>query len=208
MSHLDHRTLQICPFRLGERSDARGVTIGSMSPAGSEPGLFQPPQPASREPRSSLPWVIAGGVVIVVIGIVVLLGHRSAPTNPGGAGLAPPDPYAASLPIANLQMSQANSMVGGQSTYIDGQISNHGQETVTGVTIQVAFHDLANQIVQKETMPLNLIRTRQPYVDTQPVSAAPILPGETREFRLIFDHVSQDWNQNYPEIRIIQVSGK
>lgn len=183
-------------------------TIGSMSTPGSEPGLFQPQRPASREPRSTLPWLIAGGFVIVVIGVLVALSHRSQPANPGGAGLAPPDPYAASLPITNLQMSQANSMVGGESTYIDGQIANHGNTTVTGVTVQVAFRDLANQIVQKETMPLNLIRTRQPYVDTEPVGAAPILPGQTREFRLIFDHVSQDWNQSYPEIRVIRVSGK
>jgi hypothetical protein len=179
-----------------------------MSTPGSEPGLFQPQRPASREPRSTLPWLIAGGFVIVVIGVLVALSHRSQPANPGGAGLAPPDPYAASLPITNLQMSQANSMVGGESTYIDGQIANHGNTTVTGVTVQVAFRDLANQIVQKETMPLNLIRTRQPYVDTEPVGAAPILPGQTREFRLIFDHVSQDWNQSYPEIRVIRVSGK
>jgi hypothetical protein len=62
--------------------------------------------------------------------------------------------------------------------------------------------------VQKETMPLNLIRTHQPYIDTEPVSAAPIKPGETREFRLIFDHVAEGWNQNYPEIRVIEVKFK
>ena len=170
--------------------------------------MFQPPSAAAREARSTLPWVIAGVVVLLVVGIIVALGHRSQPSNPGGAGLAPADPYAASLPISNLKMSQANSVVGTQATYIDGQIANHGNETVTGITVQVAFRDIGNQIVQKETMPLNLIRTREPYVDTEPVRAAPILPGDSREFRLIFDHVAQDWNQNYPEIRIIAVSGK
>jgi len=170
--------------------------------------MFQPPSAQAREARSTLPWVIAGAVVLVVVGIIVALGHRGQPSNPGGAGLAPADPYAASLPISNLKMSQANSVVGAQATYIDGQIANHGNETVTGITVQVAFRDVGNQIVQKETMPLNLIRTREPYVDTEPVRAAPILPGESREFRLIFDHVAQDWNQNYPEIRIIGVVGK
>lgn len=184
-----------------------GRTIGSMSTPGTNPGLFQPPQPAAREPRSTLPWIIAGGLVIVVIGVLVTLSHRSQPSNPGGAGLAPPDPYAASLPISNLQMSQANSMVG-NNTYIDGQIANKGDKVVTGITVQVAFRDVTNQIVQKDTMPLNLIRTRQPYVDTEPVSAAPIGPGQSREFRLIFDHVAPDWNQGYPDIRIIQVSSK
>lgn len=179
-----------------------------MSTPGSEPGLFRPDGPSAREPRSTLPWIIAGCVVLIVLGVLVAVGHRSEPANPGGAGLAPADPYAASLPITNLQMSQASSMAGSQSTYVDGQITNRGGKTVSGITVQVAFRDIGNQLVQKETMPLNLIRTRQPYVDTQPVGAAPIRPGETREFRLIFDHMAQDWNQNYPEIRIIEVVGR
>ena len=155
-----------------------------------------------------MPWIVALGVVVIAIGVLVALSHRSAPQNPGGAGLAPAHPYAASLPISNIQMSQAGNMAGSQTTYVDGQITNQGPKTVTGITVQVAFHGFSNPIAKKDTMSLTLIRTRQPYVDTEPVSAAPIRPGETREFRLIFDNIPQDWNQNYPEIRIIQVIGR
>jgi hypothetical protein len=146
-------------------------------------------------------------VVVLAIGALLAVNHRE-PANPGGAGLAPPDPYAASLPISNLQMSQAGNMAGSQTTYVDGRITNQGQKTVTGITVQVAFHGLENPIAKKETMPLTLIRTRQPYVDTQSVSAAPLASGETREFRLIFDSLPQDWNQGYPEIRIIEVTSR
>ncbi len=170
--------------------------------------MFRPERAEARESRSVLPWIIAGIVVLAVIGILIAVSHHAEPGNPGGAGLASPDPYAASLPISGITMSQANNVLGGQATYIDGKIANQGKETVAGITVQVAFRDATDQIVQKETMPLSLIRTREPYVDTQPVSAAPILPGQTREFRLILDHVAQDWNQSYPEIRIIAVSGK
>ncbi len=179
-----------------------------MNTPSADPGLFG--RPADREPRSPLPWVVSlvVAVLIVAIGAFVAFHHPAPPANPGGAGLAPPDPYAASLPIAHLQMSQAGSVAGAQSTYIDGQITNNGQKTVTAITVQVAFHGFANPIAKKETLPLTLIRTRQPYVDTQPVSAAPIHPGETRDFRLIFDSLPQDWNQNYPEIRIIAVTAQ
>lgn len=170
--------------------------------------MFAPRGPAEREPASRLPWIVAGAVVILVLSGIVALNHRNRQTNPGGAGLAPADPYAASLPVNGLKMSQAGSMLGGQNTYLDGEIANHGTRTVTGITVQVAFHGFTGQIVQKATMPLNLIRTREPYVDTEPVSLAPIQPGQTREFRLIFDTVAQDWNQNYPAIRIIQVESK
>ena len=180
----------------------------SVSQPSSGSGLFPPEHPPAREPRSPLPWIIALVVVLVAIGALLALSHRQPPPNPGGAGLAPADPYAASLPITNLQMSQAGNMAGSQTTYIDGQISNHGQKTVTGITVQVAFHGFSNPISSKQTMPLTLIRTRQPYVDTEPVGAAPIQPGQTQEFRLIFDNLPQDWDQNYPSIRIIQVAGR
>ena len=181
--------------------------VMSTPPSGSGSGLFRSDRPAEGEPRSPLPWIVALAVVLAVIGILLVVSHRQQPTNPGGAGLAPPDPYAASLPISHVQMSQAGSVAGTQSTYIDGQIANKGQKTITAITVQVAFHGFENPIAKKETMPLTLIRTRQPYVDTQPVSVAPIRPGETRDFRLIFDNTPQDWNQNYPEIRVIAVTG-
>lgn len=170
--------------------------------------MFGAPKAEERETRSPIPWIVAGVVVVVVLGLLIALGHHRAPVNPGGAGMAAADPYAANLPIANLKMSQAGNMAGGQTTYIDGQVTNKGSETVTGITVQVGFTGFTGQLVGKPAMALTLIRTREPYVDTEPVRAAPILPGQTRDFRLIFDSIPPDWNQNYPEVRIIQVSGK
>jgi hypothetical protein len=170
--------------------------------------MFSPPPTEQREKRSLIPWIVAGAVVVLVLVVILVATHHPQETNPGGSGLAAADPYAANLPISNVQMSQSGSMSGGQTTYIDGQITNKGQQTVTGITVQVAFHGFTTPIAKKATMPLMLVRTRQPYVDLQAVSAAPILPGQSRDFRLIFDSVPQDWNQNYPEIRVIQVTGK
>lgn len=179
-----------------------------MSAPETSRGMFEPQDPLKREPRSPVPWIVAGVAALIALALVLILSRHGAPVNPGGAGLAAADPYAASLPITDVQMSQSGSMAGGQTTYIDGKVTNQGRETVTGITVQVAFHGFTAPIAQKSTLSLSLIRTREPYVDTQPVSAAPILPGQTREFRLIFDSVPEDWNQNYPEIRIIQVAGK
>jgi Protein of unknown function (DUF2393) len=186
----------------------RRCKIALMATGDPQTGFLNPGGKTTREPRSLAPWIIAGVVVVLAIAVLVLLSHHAKPSNPGGAGLAPPDPYAASLTISNLAMSEASSVAGAKLTYLDGVIANHGSKTLTGVTVQVAFHDYTSLIVQKETMSLNLIRTHQPYIDTQPVSAAPIQPGESREFRLIFDHVAQNWNQQYPELRVIEVTSR
>jgi hypothetical protein len=164
---------------------------------------------SEKESRSYLPWIVAGAVVVAgLILLVIFGGKKSLPANPGGAGLAATDPYAANLPITDLKMSESSNFAGGKVTYIDGHIANNGSKTVTDITVQVGFRDYGNQLVQKETMPLALIRMREPYVDTQPVSAAPLKPGDQRDFRLVLDHVAQDWNGQYPEVRVIQTTGR
>jgi hypothetical protein len=178
----------------------------SDSKPGEDTGFLASHQ--TREATSWMPWIIAATVVILGLGILVVVGGRSTPESPAGTGMAAADPYAAKLSISGLQMSEATSFSGAKVTYIDGQIANSGDRTITAITVQVGFRSDVNQFAQRVALPLNFIRTRQPYIDTQPVSAAPIEPGQSRDFRLIFDTVPPDWNLQFPEIRVINVRSK
>jgi hypothetical protein len=40
------------------------------------------------------------------------------------------------------------------------------------------------------------------------VSAAPLKPGDVRDFRLIFDAVSPSWDGAYPQVRIVHVAAE
>ena len=57
-------------------------------------------------------------------------------------------------------------------------------------------------------MPFTLIRTREPYVDIEPVNAAPLAPGASQDFRLIFEDISPMWNQQLPQIKVLNVGTK
>jgi len=163
---------------------------------------------AAPPERNWLALAVAAAIVIAVAGgLVLILEHRkSAPAvTPISAAT---DPYASNLTISQLAMSESSNLAGGKVTYLDGQITNEGNRTVSEITVQVLFRDEAHEVVQNETEPLNRIRTRDPYVDVEPLSAAPVKPQETAEFRLIFDTVAQDWDGAYPEIRIIHVIAK
>ncbi len=162
-----------------------------------------------QEPRNWKPFAIAGAVIAIAVIALLLVGrHSREAANPGGAGLAPPAAYAASLPISQVQMSDSTNLSGGKETYLDGVVTNRGAKTVRAVTVQVAFKDYTGMLAQKETLPLNLIRFTKPYVDTEPVSAEPIKPGQARTFRLIFDAVPQSWDGAYPEVRVIAVDAR
>jgi hypothetical protein len=155
-----------------------------------------------------MPLVVAAAIVLAVVGGLVLVYGRGK----GGPAVTPintaVDPYAAYLTMSSLAMSESANLVGGKVTYLDGHIANGGAKTVTGITVQVLFRDVAHEVVNNEPVPLKLIRTRQPYVDVEPLSAAPLKPGSGADFRLVFDAVSQDWDGAYPEIRIIHVDAK
>jgi hypothetical protein len=62
------------------------------------------------------------------------------------------------------------------------------------------------QIAQKETQRLMVITTREPYIDTSPLASSPLKPGQTREFRQTFEHVSADWNTQLPEMAIVKTT--
>jgi Protein of unknown function (DUF2393) len=161
--------------------------------------------------RKWLPLAISLGLVLAVVLAGLFLTGR--PRAAGGAGVLNPvnaeaDPSANNFPLTNLAMSEAANMAGGKVTYIDGHIANRGRATVSGITVQVLFRNAAGEVAQNETMPMTLIRTREPYIDTEPVSVAPLKAGGEQDFRLIFDKVSAEWNGALPEIRILRVESK
>lgn len=163
--------------------------------------------PAEAPERNWLPLGIAAATVLLVIAITLFFG-RSKPAATTTPIAATPDAYAASLPVSAIVMSESSNLSGGKVTYLDGHIVNQGDRTVTAITVQVLFRNGANEVAQNLTEPLQFIRTREPYIDVEPVSAAPLKPGEGHDFRLIFDGVSSDWNGAYPDLRILRVETK
>jgi hypothetical protein len=166
------------------------------------PSAARPPE---TQERNWLPLAIAAAVVVVVAAVAVLVLEHGKPKPTVASISATPDAYAASLPITGLAMSESSNLAGGKVTYLDGHIANSGSRAVTGITVQVLFRTFAHEVAQNETQPLKIIRTREPYIDVEPVSAAPLAPGAEADFRLIFDQVNPDWDGAYPEIRVLHV---
>jgi len=158
--------------------------------------------------RNWLPMAIAASVIVIAAAVLILVLEHGKPTASVTPITAAPDPYAASLPLSGLAMSESANLAGGKVTYLDGHIVNQGNRTVTAISVQVLFRDAAHEVAQNETQPLKLIRMRQPYVDIEAVSADPLKPGDQRDFRLIFDAVSPDWDGAYPELRIVHVESR
>jgi hypothetical protein len=166
-------------------------------------GLIEP-SPLSEPSRESN-WVPIGlGVVfvVIVVGIVAWF-SRSQPKV-----AVPPPAYASSLALSDLKMSTAQNFVGSKVTYLDGTVSNQGNQTVTHVVVHVTFQDSMNQVAQLEDVPLHVLETSGPYPEAVDLSVSPLTPGQSKTFRLTFEHVSDSWNQAYPGLLVTEITTK
>ena len=166
-------------------------------------GGFIEPSPISQERESNLkPILIGFALMVVVVGAVVFLLREKPKANSG------PPPYAANVKISDLKMSAAENFVGASVSYLEGTVSNTGDKILTHVVIRVSFKDSLGQVVQTEDTALHVIETVGPYNDAVDLSSSPLSPGKSKPFRVTFEHISSEWNREYPAVELVDVITK
>lgn len=168
-----------------------------------QPSHSDPPSYQLTQQPSGLPWpAIAIGLIFigVIVALGILLLHGTQPR--AGSG---PSPYSTQLQLSDMKMSQAQNFMGGTVTYLDGQVTNAGDKTVTGAAVEATFKNSLGETVQNEPQPLKLLDRSAAYPDAIDLRIAPLKAQQTREFRLTFEHISTDWNQATPDLRITAV---
>jgi hypothetical protein len=159
--------------------------------------------PQVEESRGPLiPALIAAGVIAAIILVIVLMNRN----NPQNTGPAPEDPYSSNLRIMDLHLSKAENFAGGSVMYVEGQIANMGSKTITGATVESVFRNSLGEVVDRQPQPLTLTQERPGYNDAISLKQHPLGPNGQHEFRLTFEHVSADWNQGLPELRLTKIT--
>ena len=166
-------------------------------------GSLGQPTPVTEE-RDSSRLIIGIAVFVVIAGaLAAAFLLREAPKT---AKIA--SPYIANLKLSDFKMSAAENFIGATVSYIDGSVTNSGDKTVTHAVVEVTFKDDMNQVAQREELPLRVLRTSGPYPEAVDLSVSSLTPGQTEYFRLTFDSISSQWNRQYPEMRVTDVSVK
>ena len=157
--------------------------------------------PVQEKRKLNVGVIIAASVLVLLVAILYFVRSAPRPTSS-------PDPYAASLKISDIKMSTADNFAGTSVTYIDGTITNAGPRTVTAATVEATFLDSQNQICQRDVLPLHVLKSNTDYDDIVDLQQTPLAPGDSKPFRLTFDHISAEWAQSYPQIRAMGVTAK
>ena|ERR1700691_3169704 len=165
-------------------------------------GLIEP-KPANEERDSSRLTIIIAIAVVAAIAIGAALLLRSEPKAASG-----PPPYAANLKLSDFKMSAAENFVGHTISYVDGSVTNSGDKTVTHIMDRVNFKDDMGQLAQREDVPMQVLKTDGPYPEAVDFSVSPLPPGQSKPFRLTFESISAQWNQQVPEIQVTDLAVK
>jgi hypothetical protein len=166
------------------------------------PSSFEPAK--QEESRNWVPMIVGLVLVVLVVAGIAIVGRNNA--NSGNT----PDPYASKLQLGDIKLSAADNFVGATVTYMDFTLTNTGNQTLAGGQVEAQFKNTMGEVVQKETLPLNVL-TNNPlggYPDLVSLSMSPIPPGQTKTIRLTLEHVSSEWNQSYPDIKFINLKLK
>lgn len=135
--------------------------------------------------------LILVGFVVVVLIVVSRRSSSSAPAveKPLPMGAAE-QAYAPRIHFQDLQMSRAANFLNQEVTFLFGTASNEGDRSVHEIEVTIEFRDQFNQVVLRDTRRVLGART------------APLGPAQRREFQVSFEYVPDDWNRQYPSIRV------
>ena len=161
-------------------------------------------QPPAAEERDSSRIIIAVAVTLVIGGALAAAFLLREPPRQ----VKTPSPYIAKLKLSDFKMSAAENFIGATVSYIDGTITNTGDKPVTHVMVEVNFEDSMGQIAQREDVALRIVKSNGAYEEPVDLNVAPLAPGKSEYYRLTFDSISAQWNHQYPDITITDVTLK
>jgi len=119
---------------------------------------------------------------------------------PGSAQAAPAD-----LRVSEVQISEAFA---GDAIYLDGLVTNAGDNWVTAAMTEMGFHDGQGNLVASVQKPLVGMPHGGADVIPNEFARNPIKPNEMRFFRIAVDEVSPSWNHEVPEVKIVELKAQ
>lgn len=168
--------------------------------------MAEPFTPVARQEseRNWTPFLAGLVAVLVVVGIITVVTRSKPSTN------TQTDAYAAKVQLSDLKLSAAENYVGGTVTYLDLNITNTGDKTLTGAQMKAVFKNTLGQVVQTETLPLHVLTENKMggYQDLVDLSRAPIGPGQAKTVRMTLEHISDDWDRQYPVMQLVNLKLK
>ena len=161
-----------------------------------------------RKRRQSVPLIgrLLTTVAAVVLLVVVLKffppisRHSGVPASRGTSPAVASD-----LHLSGVQISRAPD---GTALYLDGLVTNAGNSRVREATAEVGFRDAQGRLVASVRRPLVGMAHGGTDLIRNEFARNPITPKQMRFFRIAVEDVPPTWNQELPQLTIVDVKAQ
>lgn len=148
-----------------------------------------------------IPLAVAGVLGIALLIGILWLGRPEAEQPAPPARLPPLEGeavrYAAEqIELGPVGLSRWENFLGQVVTYVDGTVKNKGVRRVTALELTIEFRDILGQVVLRETY------RAVGQVPRRGRAVPPLQPGESRAYRVGFEHIPAEWNRGAPRIAV------
>ena len=150
--------------------------------------------PEAKEKKGIPPALIIGIAVALVLGGGIFALAKFSGGPKGIVELTPEaKAYTKNLKLASVEMKATEAYIGNAVVEITGKITNAGDQQIQQVDLMCVFYDTAGQVLTRERVPI-----------VRPKNGG-LAPGATKDFRLPFDNLGQNWNQRMPQTVIAAI---
>jgi|SRR5579875_1058431 len=151
-----------------------------------------PPRTAQRK----LPLIPIVAGLIVVIALIGGIIYLNRPLRPVPEGPASPEAkaYLRNLELSNVTMKATENFMKQQVVEVEGTIENKGPRTLNSIEVYCIFSGIDGHPIYQE---------KAAIIESK---GAPLLPSQSRHFRLPFDTLPDGWNQALPRMVIAQIT--
>lgn len=160
-----------------------------------------------KRPGGGMPGLFVGILVALALLAAVVYYMPRTPKNrpPAAAAQVPLQPVPGELQMQGMQVV-AGSTDG--SYYLNGNVTNTGPHSITGIIADVKLRNTMNRVIADMQLPLEGTAMHDHALVSDPLIKDPIKPNDTRTVRLALNNVPPDWNHNLPDIQIITVTAE
>ena len=111
------------------------------------------------------------------------------------------------LHLSGVQISRAPD---GRALYLDGLVTNTGNGRVSEASANVGFHNAQGELIASVQKPLVGMKHGGTDLVDNEFARNPIQPNEMRFFRvaLAVEEIPPTWNQEVPDLTIVEVKAK
>ncbi|HEV2178178.1 MAG TPA: hypothetical protein VGW33_13405 [Terriglobia bacterium] len=139
--------------------------------------------------------LLAAAILAALLAPIIWLAHLKSSVPIRRAPLTEEaKAYQSQIVVSDARMSAARNFLGDTVTYLDATVVNNGTRVVHQLDLQLEFVDMLNQVVLRETA--HAVTAETP----------PLMAGESRPFRVTFEHMPAEWNQAPPAVTVTYVA--